>query len=71
MEENKYIDRLAKAASVESMTICSLVLSFTQYLLAINEVNVHAIPTGINWMTSIISYLKMGHFPKTTMLPEG
>ena len=47
-EENKYADCLAKVASAECMTVYSQVLSFTQYLPAINDVDVHAIPIGIN-----------------------
>ena len=47
-EENKYVDCLAKAASAECMTVYNQVLSFTQYLPAINDVDVHAIPIGIN-----------------------
>ena len=44
------------------MTISSQVLPFIQYLHAINEVNVEVIPTGADWMTQIVSYLKSGTF---------
>ena len=47
-EENKYADCLAKAASAECMTVYNQVLSFTQYLPAINDVDVRAIAIGIN-----------------------
>ena len=57
-EGNEHTDHLAKAASEEHMTIGSQVLSFIQYSLAINEVDIQAIPTGVDWMAPIVSYIK-------------
>lgn len=57
-EENKQADCLAKATSAKHMTISSQVLSFTQHSPAIKEIDRQVIPTGFNWTTPIISYLK-------------
>lgn len=59
-EENEQPDFLAKVAFVEYMTIDSQVLSFVQYSLAIDKLDVHVIQTGVNWMTPILFYLKNG-----------
>ena len=42
-DENEHADRLAKTASVEHMTFNIKVLSFVQYLLAINEIDIQVI----------------------------
>jgi len=63
-EENEQADRLAKAASVKYTDATSQVLSFIQYSLAIDKVEVQVIPLGIDWTTLIISYLRKGTLPK-------
>ena len=57
-DENKQADCLAKATSAEYTDVPSQVLSFIQYSLAIDKVEVQVIPLGVNWMTPIISYLR-------------
>ena len=47
-EENKQADCLAKVASIEYIDITSQVLSFVQYSLAIDKVEVHVISLGID-----------------------
>ena len=63
-EENKQVDRLAKAASAECMVVTDQVLSFIQYSPAIDKVEIQVIPMGTDWMMSIISYLNNGMLPK-------
>ena len=57
-EENEHADWLAKAASVEHMTIGLQVLSFTQHSPAIEELETQVILAGIDWTILITSYLK-------------
>ena len=65
-EENKFVDRLAKAASTEYMLVPDQVLSFVQTSSLIDEVmNVQEIGNENNWTTSLVSYLREG------MLPDG
>ena len=59
-EENEHADWLAKAASVEHITIGLQVLSFTQHSLAIEELETQVISAGIDWTIRITSYLKNG-----------
>ena len=59
-EENEQADWLEKAASAEYTNIASKVLSFVQYTPSIDELEVQVIFLGIDWTTSIISYLKDG-----------
>ena len=47
-EENEQADGLAKAASVEHIDFISQVLSFVQYSLAIDKVEVQMIPLEID-----------------------
>ena len=63
-EENKQVDRLAKAASAECMVVTDQALSFIQYSPAIDKVEIQVIPMGTDWMMSIISYLNNGMLPK-------
>ena len=63
-EENEQADRLAKVASTEYTDIPGQVLSFIQYSPAIDKVEVHVIPLGVDWMTPIISYLRDGSLPE-------
>ncbi|XP_075654832.1 uncharacterized protein LOC142625003 [Castanea sativa] len=63
-EENERADRLAKAASVDYMNTTNKVLSFMQYAPAIDKLEVQVIPTGTDWTTPIISYLKDGTLPE-------
>lgn len=59
-EENKHADQLAKAISSEHMMIGHQVLSFTQQIPIIEELEILMIPKGVDWTTPIISYLKNG-----------
>ena len=69
-EENEKADRLAKTASAECIDIPNQVLSFIQYSPAIDKVEIHVIPLGINWTTPIISYLKNGTLPEDRNAPR-
>ena len=51
---------MAKAASVEHRDFISHVLSFVQYSMAINKVEVHMIPLETDLMMPIVSYLRNG-----------
>ena len=59
-EENADANRLAKATSTEGMILDRRVLSFVQYVLATDQIEVQVIPPGDGWMVPIISYLKEG-----------
>ena len=48
MEENELANHLARAVSIEHMTVDSQVLSFIQYSPAIKELEVQVIPTRID-----------------------
>ena len=54
-EENECADRLAKATSVEFMLVPKQLLSFAQASPFIEEIS-----SENNWMTPLISYLRMG-----------
>ena len=69
-EENEKANRLAKTASAECIDIPNQVLSFIQYSPAIDKVEIHVIPLGINWTTPIISYLKNGTLPEDRNAPR-
>lgn len=62
-EENEQADHLAKVASAEHMVVSGQVLSFIQYSLAMDEVEVLVIPNEVDWMKPIISYLKNETIP--------
>ena len=55
---------MAKATSVEWMVVTNQVLSFVQYSLTIDKVEVQVIPMGSDWMMPIVSYLRNGMLPK-------
>ena len=64
MEENECADRLAKAASAESMLIPEQVLSFVQVSSFIDDgTNVQEVDSKCNWTTPLISYLRTGLLP--------
>ena len=63
-EENEQVDHLAKVASAEHMVINGQVLSFVQYLPAIEKIDVQVIPTGVDWTTPTVSYLRNGMLPE-------
>ena len=62
-EENKKVDRFAKAASTEHMLITSKVLSFIQLSPLIDDIRMEEIDSESNWTTPIVSYLKNGTLP--------
>ena len=58
-EKNECADRLAKAASAESMLVPEQVLSFVQISSLIDdEANMQEINTEGNWTTPLITYLR-------------
>ena len=63
-EENEQADRLAKVAFMEYMDVTNQVLSFVQYSLAIDKVEVQVILIGADWTTSIVSYFRSGMLPE-------
>ena len=62
-EENADANHLARATSAEGMILDRRVLSFVQYVLATDQIEVQVIPPGDGWMVPIISYLKEGWLP--------
>ena len=62
-EENKKVDRFAKAASTKHMLITGKVLSFIQLSPLIDDVRVEEIDSESNWTTPIVSYLKNSTLP--------
>ena len=60
-EENKWADRLAKAASAEFMNAFEQVLSFIQTSLIIDDrVQMQEITVEESWTTPLIAYLRSG-----------
>ncbi|XP_075654931.1 uncharacterized protein LOC142625114 [Castanea sativa] len=57
-EENEQADCLAKAASAKYTNTTNEVLSFVQYALAIDKLEVQFIPPRTDWTTLVMSYLK-------------
>ena len=53
-------NHLAKAVSAKGMILDGKVLSFVQYVPAMDRIEVQVIPPGDGWMVPIISYLKEG-----------
>ena len=47
-EENKHVDRLAKAASAEHIAVDWHILSFVQQFPIIEELEIHMIPKGLD-----------------------
>ena len=62
-EENKKVDRFAKAASTKHMLITGKVLSFIQLSPLIDDIRMEEIDSESNWTTPIVSYLKNGTLP--------
>ena len=56
--ENEQADRLAKATSAENMITPYKVLSFVQFSLLIDPINMQEIGSESNWITPLVSYLK-------------
>ena len=55
---------MAKVAFVGYTDVPNQVLSFVQYSLAIDKVEVQVIPLGVDWTMPIIFYLKNGTLPE-------
>ena len=63
-EENECADRLAKAASTESIIASKQVLSFVQTSSLINDgANMQEVNSEKNWTTPLIAYLRSGILP--------
>ena len=63
-EENECANHLAKVALAEFMLVPEQVLSFVQVSSLIDDgMNVQEVDSECNWITPLISYLKIGLLP--------